>query len=117
MRAEPGRVPAAGGKGPHAGNPIAAFAFDRTNPGAGTPGQHRARIAEDRPRYREVEIGRRHGAAAGLAEAPGRRGIGFGDGFNDVEEGDGIGFDPVGRTRQQQTEQLRVVQPVEQGRR
>jgi hypothetical protein len=34
-----------------------------------------------------------------------------------VEEGDRIGFDPVRRTGQQQAEQLRVVQPVEQGRR
>ena len=110
-------MPAAGSKGPHAGNPIAAFAFDGANPGAGPPGQHRARIAEDRLRYRQVEIGCRHRAAAGLAEAPGRGGVGLGDGFDDVEEGDGIGFDPVGRARQQQAEQLRVVQPVEQGRR
>ena len=109
-------MPAAGSKGPHAGNPVAAFAFDRANPGTWSPGQHRARIAEDRPRHGEVEIGGRHRAAAGLAEAPGRGGIGFGDGFDDVEEGDGIGFDPVGRARQQQAEQLRVVQPVEQRR-
>ena len=34
-----------------------------------------------------------------------------------MEEGDGIGLDPVGRARQQQTKQLRVVQPVEQRRR
>ncbi len=95
MRAEPGRVPAAGGEGPDAGHPVAALAFDRPDLGAGTPGQHRARIAEDRARHRQVEIGRRHRAAAGLAQAPGGRRIGPGDGLDDVEEGDGIGFDPV----------------------
>ena len=31
-----------------------------------------------------------------------------------MEEGDGIGLDPVGRTRQQQAEQPRLMQPVEQ---
>ena len=114
MRPEPGRMPATGCKGPHAGHPVAAFAFDRANPGAGPPRQHRARIAEDRLRHRQVEIGRRHRATAGLAEAPGGGSIGLGDGFDDVEKSDGIGFDPVGRARQQQTKQLRVVQLVEQ---
>ena len=117
MRAEPGRVPTTGGKGPHARDPVAALAFDRADLGPGTPGQYRARIPEDRARHRQIEIGRRHRTAAGLAEAPGRGRIGLGDGFNDMEEGDGIGFDPVGRARQQQTKQLRVVQPVEQRRR
>ena len=118
MRAEPGRVPAARGEGPHAGDPVAALAFDRADPGPGPPGQHGARIvAEDRLRHRQVEIGRRHGAAAGLAQAPGGRGIGLGDGFDDMEEGDGIGLDPVRRARQQQAEQPRLVQLVEQRRR
>ena len=107
-------MPPAGGKGPHAGHPEAALAFDRANLGAGAPRQHRARIAEDRLRHRQVEIGRRHRAAAGLAEAPGGGSISFGDGFDDMEEGYGIGFDPVGRAGQQQPEQLRVVQLVEQ---
>jgi len=40
-----------------------------------------------------------------------------GNGFDDVEKGDGIGFDAVGRAGQQQAEQPRVVQPVEQRRR
>ncbi len=114
MRAEPGRVPAAGCKRPHAGDPVAALAFDRADLGTGPPRQHRARIAEDRLRHRQVEIGRRHRATAGLAEAPGGGGIGFGDGFDDVEKRYGIGFDPVGRARQQQPEQLRLVQSVEQ---
>ena len=117
VRAEPGGVPAARGKGPHAGHPVAAVAFDGANPGARAPGQHRARIAEDRLRHRQVEIGRRHRAAAGLAEAPGGGSIGLGDGFDDVEKSDRIGFDPVGRAGQQQAEQLCVVQPVEQRRR
>ncbi len=78
MGAEPGRVPAAGREGPDAGDPVAALAFDRLDLGAGTPGQHRARIvAEDRVRHRQIEIGRRHRAAAGLAQAPGGRGVGL----------------------------------------
>ena len=117
MRAEPGRVPAAGGKGPYAGDPVAALAFDGADPGAGAPGQHRARVLEDRARYRQIEIGRRHGAAAGLTETPGRGRIGLGDGFDDVEERDRIGLDPVGRARQQQPEQPRVMELVEQRRR
>ena len=118
MRAEPGRVPAARGEGPHAGDPVAALAFDRPHPWARAPGQHGARIvAEDLLRHRQVEIGRRHGAAAGLAEAPGGRGVGAGDGLDHMEEGDGIGLDAVGRARQQQAEQPRLVQLVEQRRR
>ncbi len=35
-------------------------------------------------------------------------------GLDHVEEGDGIGLDAVGRARQQQAEQLRLVRPVEQ---
>jgi hypothetical protein len=102
---------------PNTGHAVAAFAFEGANPWTRAPGEHRSRVAEDLLRYREVEIGRRHRAAAGLAEAPGCRGIGLGDGFDDVEEGDRIGFDSVGRAGEQQAEQLRVVQPVEQGRR
>ena len=118
MRAEPGRVAAAGGKGPHAGNPVAAVAFDRPDLRTRTPGQHRARIvAEDRVRHRQIEIGRRHRAAAGLAQAPRGRGVGAGDGLDDMEEGDGIGLDPVRRARQQQAEQPRLMQFVEQRRR
>src|SRR5216683_6556413 len=49
VRAEPGGVPAARGEGPHAGDLVAAVALDRLDPGAGPPGQDRARIvAEDR---------------------------------------------------------------------
>src|SRR6185295_5631035 len=35
--AEPGRVAAAGGKGPHAADPVAALAFDRLDLRTGTP--------------------------------------------------------------------------------
>ena len=108
-------MPAAGSKGPHAGDPVAASHSTARTLGPGP----QASTREDRRRslrHGEVEIRGRHRAAAGLAEAPGRGGIGLGDGFDDVEEGDGIGFDPVGRARQQQAEQLRVVQPVEQRR-
>jgi hypothetical protein len=115
MCAEPGRVPAAGCKRPDAGHPVAALAFDRANLGAGSPGQHRPRIAEDRLRDRQVEIGRRHRAAAGLAQAPGGRSIGLRDGFDDMEKRHRIGLDPVGRAWQQQTEQLRIMQLVEEG--
>ena len=109
---------AAGGKGPHAGDPVATLAFDRLDLWTGTPGEHRARVvAEDRLGHRQVEIGRRHGTAAGLAEAPGGRGVVLGDGFDHMEEGDGIGLDAVGRARQQQPEQPRLMQLVEQGRR
>ena len=117
MRAQPGRVATAGGEGPHARHPVTALAFDRPDFGAGTPGQHRARIvAEDRVRDRQVEIGRRHGAATGLAEAPGGRAVGTRNGLDDVEEGEGIGLDPVRRAWQQQAEQPRLVQFVEQRR-
>src|SRR4029079_1276566 len=44
MRPEPGRVPSAGGKGPNAGDPVTAFAFDRADLGTGSPSPHRARI-------------------------------------------------------------------------
>ncbi len=118
MRAEPGGVTAAGGERPYPGHPITTVAFDRLDLGAGAPGQHRARIvAEDRARHRQVEIGRRHRAAAGLAETPGGRAVGARDGLDHMEEGDGVGLDPVRRARQQQAEQFRLVQAVEQGRR
>src|ERR1700720_3236004 len=68
---------------PPSGYLVAAVAFDRPDLGAGAPGKHRARIvAEDRMRHRQVEIGRRHRAAAGLAEAPGGRGVGARDGLD-----------------------------------
>ena len=118
MRAEPGGMPAARGEGPHAGDPIAALAFDGAHPRPRPPGQHGARIvAEDLLRHRHGEIGRRHRAAAGLAQAPGGRGVGLGDGLDDMEEGDGIGLDAVGGTRHQQAEQPRLVQLVQKGRR
>ena len=41
------------------------------------------------------------GAAAGLAEAPGSAGVSRRDGFDDVEEGDRIGLEPVLRAREQ----------------
>src|SRR5712671_2524137 len=97
MRPEPGRVSPAGGKGPYARDLVTTLAFDRADFGTGAPGQHRPRIAEDRAGHRQVEVGGRHCATASLAEAPGRGGVGFGDGLNDVEESDGIGFDPIGR--------------------
>jgi hypothetical protein len=115
---EPGGVPAARGEGPHAGDLVAALAFDGFHPGAGAPGQHGARIvAEDRLGHGQIEIGGRHGAAAGLAQAPGGAGIGAGDGLDDMEEGDGVGLDPVRRARHQQAEQLRLVQFVQKRRR
>jgi hypothetical protein len=117
MRAEPGRVTPTGGKRPDASDAVAALAFDRLDLGTGSPGQHRAGIAEDRLRYRQVKISRRHRAAAGLAQAPCRGGIGLGDGFDDMEEGDGIGLDPAGGAWKQQPEKLRLVQPVQERRR
>lgn len=106
------------GEGPHARDLVAALAFDRPDLGAGAPGEHRARIvAENCMRHREVEIGRRHGAAARLAQAPRVRAIGAGDGLDDVEEGEGIGLDPVRRARQQEAEQASLMELVEQCRR
>ena len=116
MCAEPGGVAAARGEGPHAGDAIAAFAFDGAHPGARPPGQHRTWIvAEDLLRHRHGEIGCRHRAAAGLAQAPGGRGVCLGDGLDDMEEGDRIGLDAVGRARHQQAEQPRLVQLVQKG--
>ncbi len=86
VRPEPGRMPAAGCKGPHAGHPASRLRIRPRGPWGQAPRQNRARIAEDRLRHRQVQIGRRHCAAAGLAEAPGGGRIGFGDGFNDVEK-------------------------------
>src|SRR6266480_3018695 len=118
MRTKPGGVTAAGRKRPYPRYPITAIAFDRLDPGAGTPGKHRTRIAaEDRVRYRQVEIGRRHRATAGLAETPGGRTVGARDGLDHMEESDGIGLDPIRRARQQEAEQFRLVQALEQGRR
>src|SRR2546423_8107641 len=74
MRTKPGSVTAARGKRPYPRYPITAIAFDRLDPGAGTPGKHRTRIAaEDRVRYRQVEIGGRHRPTPRLAETPGGR--------------------------------------------
>ena len=116
MRAEPAGVTAAGSECPHPGDFISAVAFDCLDLGAGAPGEHRARIvAEDRTRHRQVEIGRRHRATAGLAEAPGGRTVGACDGLDHMEEGNGIGLDPVRRARQQEAEQFRLMQLVEQG--
>src|SRR5262249_39075717 len=118
MCAEPGRVPASRGESPHAGYHVAALALDRPGLGAGAPGQDGPRIvAEDRPGHWQIEIGRRHGAAAGLAQAPRRAGVTARDGLDDMEEGDGVGLDATRRARQQQAEQLRLVQLVEQLRR
>lgn len=112
--AEPGGVASAGGKRPDPGDAVAAFALDRLDLRAGTPGEHRAWVGKHLLRNRQVEIGGRHRTAAGLAQAPRRRGIALRNGLNDMEEGDGIGLDPVGRPRQQQAEQPRLMQPVEQ---
>ncbi len=118
MRAKPGGMAAAGIEGPRAGDSITAVAFDRLDLGAGAPGEHRARIiAEDRLRHRQIEIGRRHRAAAGLAQAPGNGRIGFGDGLHDAKERHGIGFDAVRGSRQQQPKQFCAMQRIEQGRR
>src|SRR5438270_11999363 len=113
MRTTPGGMTTAGGKRPYPRDPITAVAFDRLDPRAGTPGKHRARIAaEDRVRHRKVEVGRRHRATAGLAKAPGGRSVGARDGFDHMEEGDGIGLDPVRRAWQQKAEQLRPMQAL-----
>ena len=118
MGAEPGCVPAARGEGPYAGDLVAAIALDRLDPGARPPSQHGARIvAEDRLGDGEVEIGGRHRAAAGLAQAPGGAGVAARNGFDDMEEGDGIGLDPVRRARHQQAKQPRLVQLVQKRRR
>jgi hypothetical protein len=114
--AEPGGVAAAGGKGPHARDAIAAFALDRLHLWPRSPRQHcPGVVAEDRLCDRQVEVGGRHRAAAGLAQAPGRGGVGLGDGLHHMEKGDRVGLDPVGGARQQQAEQFRLVQAVEQG--
>ncbi len=108
-------MPATRGKGPDARDPVAALAFDRPDFRTGTPGQHRAGVVtEDRMRHRQIEIGCRHRAAAGLAQAPRRRCIGLRDGLGHMEEGDGIGLDPVRRAWQQQPEQPRLMELVEQ---
>ena len=79
-------MPSARCERPDAGDPVAALTFDRPDLGAGAPRQHRARIAKDGVRDRQVEIGRRHCTAAGLAEAPRGRGVGLGDGLDDVKK-------------------------------
>ena len=118
MGAQHGRVPAARGEGPDAGDLVAALAFDRPDLGAGAPRQDGAGVlAKQRLRHRRVEIGRRHRAAAGLAHAPRGRSVGLGDGLDHMEEGNRIGLDAVGRARHQQPEQPRLVQLVEQRRR
>ena len=117
LRAQPGGMAAAAGEGPYAGRAIAALDGHRLGLRAGSPGQHGARIAEDSMGDRRIEVGRRHGAAAGLAQAPGGAGVGRGDGLDDVEERDRIGLEPALRARQQQAEQACLVQRVQQGRR
>src|SRR5258708_7481702 len=116
--AMPSPMPAARGEGRCPGNLVAVVALARLAPGAGAPGQCRARIvAEDRLGHGKLEIGGRHGAAAGLAQAPGGAGVGARDGLDDMEEGNRIGLDSVRRARQQHAEQPRLVELVQKRRR
>ena len=61
MGAEPGRMAAARGKGPHARDPVAAVALDlfALHWGRAPASTARGSFGEDRMRHRQVEIGRR----------------------------------------------------------
>src|SRR5882762_3224217 len=73
MAAEPGGVPASGGKAPAPGEPITALDRDSA-PGAGQirpPGEDAVRAAEDFAGDLRRQIRRDHRAAGILPEAPG----------------------------------------------
>ena len=63
------------------------------------PGHHRARRPENLARHRRRDIGRRHGAAAGLNHAPGRAAVGLGEFLDRLHEGCGIDFQAVAACR------------------
>ena len=115
MRAEPGRVPAAGGEPPAPGDPDAALDRDAA-PGAGQfrpPGEDAARRPEDLARHRRVEIGRGHRAARILPERPGGAGLGLGDFFEHLDIGQRVQLGAAQRARQQQLEKAALDQRLD----
>ena len=108
VAAEPGGMAAAAGEAPRAGDAIAAVHRDRARVIARAPGQHRARGAEDLARGLRREIGRGHGAAGGLAEAPRRARVVPGDLLDDLDEREGIHLAPVEEAGQEQPEERGV---------
>jgi hypothetical protein len=101
----------AAGKAPIARRPIAAFDRDRLGVRPNRPpGHDPARVAEDFSRHRRLDIGRRHGAAAGLHNAPSGTAVGLGEFLDRLHEGDRIDLEAVAAFRQQHAEQPRVVE-------
>lgn len=86
MRAEPARLPRAGGKIPARRDAIAAFDRPRLMRDR-APGEDARRRVEDLLRGVVVERGRDHGADRALAEAPGGGGIRFRDLLQHLHEG------------------------------
>ncbi len=78
MGPQPARLPGAGGKVPARTGPVAA-GHDLHFMGDRAPGQDAGRDIENLVGRIGIEIGRRHGADAALAEAPRRGGVGLGD--------------------------------------
>src|ERR1700730_14409681 len=104
MRAEPGGVPAAGGKAPAPGDPDAAVDGDAAS---GTrelrpPGENAARRPADLARPRRGEIRGGHRAAGILPETPGGRGVGLGDLLEHLDVGQRCALRPAQRERQPQ---------------
>ena len=111
MGAEPARLPGARGKIPARAGLVAAgdrlhLMIDRT------PGQDAGRGVENLVGGIGIEIGRRHGADAALAEAPRGRGVGLGDFLLHLHEGFQRRLAAAEALRQQ-----RAIKPVfDQGR-
>jgi len=104
VAAQPGRVSAAAGEGPRAGNAIAAIHRHCPGIGAGAPGEDGASILEDMAGDLRAEIRRGHRTAAGLAEAPRHACVGHGDLLHHLDEGDRVDLAAVEHAGQEQPE-------------
>ncbi len=104
MRAEPGRMAAAAGEGPVAGDAPAALGADCLRAGTHAPGQHITRATEHFARDTRFQEACRHRTAGTLVHAPGDRGIAAGDRFDALDVGRGIQLRATDRARHQQAE-------------
>jgi hypothetical protein len=107
---EPAGMLDAAGEAPIARRPIAVLGCDGLDVWSDrSPREHRARIAEDLLRHLSLDIGRRHGAATGLHDAPGGAAVGFGQLLDRLHEDRRLDLETVAALGKQHAEQPRVV--------
>ena len=115
MATKPGAVPATAGEIPFAGDHIAAINHHGAGLWPHAPGEHGARISA--PNLISdfwLQIGRRHGTAGSLTNAPGSAGIGGGDHDLHLHEIMQWHFFAAEGARQQGAEQRRAMQRIQQ---